>query len=479
MHKLPQPVKLQLLGAVLPPRGAAGGALPPVHPGRRRGAGLRRSVDRRRADPAAGRAAGRGGGGVSAAPVEPGQRRDAARLRRGAARAPARARVRAVGRGASAHRRQPPAGVRLRPRGHARRGGRRPAADRPPGRPTTPSTSPTCVLCWTRRGRPTSWTQRSCAAWTTTRARCGSSRARRWVPRGASAGAGATTGWWRRSAVPRRRAWAGPRAWSGSCWRPIAKRWVQRRTPCTWRWPTRRAHARRLRWCGRCGTRASRRRSSRPGARSRASSSTQIASAPARVVIVGDTVELKDMGSGGQTEGVRRRGDAGAPHARRVSRMSPAFDNRFRNAWAGSVRADRVGEQVRVAVEARAESDELKEIRGHVMLTPSRFVSYKREHFDVLFERQGDIDVIDALSGEPLRRHRPASPGAASREGRCDRRGAIVEESDDLEAELTMSYSLSATSRPRSPDPAIKTFLRPMPARQRRSSASRTSSRDV
>ena len=29
--------------------------------------------------------------------------------------------------------------------------------------------------------------------------------------------------------------------------------------------------------------------------------------------------------------------------------MSPAFDNRFRNAWAGSVRADRVGEEVRVA----------------------------------------------------------------------------------------------------------------------------------
>ena len=43
------------LGPVLPPRGAAGRALSPVHAGRRRGAGLRRSLARRRADPAAGR----------------------------------------------------------------------------------------------------------------------------------------------------------------------------------------------------------------------------------------------------------------------------------------------------------------------------------------------------------------------------------------------------------------------------------------
>ena len=57
MHKLPQPVKLWYLGAVLPPRGAAGGPLPPVHPDRRRGARLRRPLARRRADPAAGRAA--------------------------------------------------------------------------------------------------------------------------------------------------------------------------------------------------------------------------------------------------------------------------------------------------------------------------------------------------------------------------------------------------------------------------------------
>ncbi len=43
MHKLPQPVKLLLLGAVLPPRGAAGGPLPAVHAGRGRGDRLRRA----------------------------------------------------------------------------------------------------------------------------------------------------------------------------------------------------------------------------------------------------------------------------------------------------------------------------------------------------------------------------------------------------------------------------------------------------
>ena len=53
-------------------------------------------------------------------------------------------------------------------------------------------------------------------------------------------------------------------------------------TPCSWRWPTRGAHARRSRWCGHCGTRASRRRLSRPGARSRASSSMPTASVPER-----------------------------------------------------------------------------------------------------------------------------------------------------------------------------------------------------
>ena len=58
--------------------------------------------------------------------------------------------------------------------------------------------------------------------------------------------------------------------------------------------------------------------------------------------------------------------------------------------------------------------------------------------------------------------------------------GAVVDEADDLEARARGARGcLSATSRPRSPAPAISTRLRPMPARQRRSSASRTSSRDA
>ena len=43
MHKLPQPVKVWYGGPVLPPRGAAGGPLPPVHPDRRGGDRLGRS----------------------------------------------------------------------------------------------------------------------------------------------------------------------------------------------------------------------------------------------------------------------------------------------------------------------------------------------------------------------------------------------------------------------------------------------------
>ena len=56
MHKLRPAGEGLDLGPVLPPRGAAGGALSPVHAGGRRGARLRRPEPRRRADPAARRA---------------------------------------------------------------------------------------------------------------------------------------------------------------------------------------------------------------------------------------------------------------------------------------------------------------------------------------------------------------------------------------------------------------------------------------
>ena len=85
MHKLPQPVKLWYWRPVLPPRGAAGRPLPPVHADRRRGARLRRPVARRRADPAARRAPrARRHGPAAAAAVEPRHPGDARRVPRGA-----------------------------------------------------------------------------------------------------------------------------------------------------------------------------------------------------------------------------------------------------------------------------------------------------------------------------------------------------------------------------------------------------------
>ena len=90
---------------------------------------------------------------------------------RGAGRLPARARVRALGGRARATRQQPAARVRRGPCGYPRGDGGRPAAARPARAPTTPSTSPACARCWTTPGCRTRWTPRSCAGSTTTRAR--------------------------------------------------------------------------------------------------------------------------------------------------------------------------------------------------------------------------------------------------------------------------------------------------------------------
>ena len=104
MHKLAPAGEALVLGAVLSPRGAAGRPLSPVHPARRRGARLRRSLARRRADPAAGRArwsapapARRGCGSSSLGNAE--TRAAYCEELHGL---PARARGRALGRGARA-----------------------------------------------------------------------------------------------------------------------------------------------------------------------------------------------------------------------------------------------------------------------------------------------------------------------------------------------------------------------------------------
>ncbi len=59
-------------------------------------------------------------------------------------------------------------------------------------------------------------------------------------------------------------------------------------------------------------------------------------------VILGDTTEVKDMRTGEQRE-VDRRAGGGAPG------VKPPRPNAYRDAWAGDLRADRVGEEVRVA----------------------------------------------------------------------------------------------------------------------------------
>ena len=89
---------------------------------------------------------------------------------------PARERGAAVRGRRRADRAQPAARVRLRPPGHARGDGGRAAAARRSSTARTPSTSPTCARCSTRPISRTTSTPRSCAASTTTRARCSSSR---------------------------------------------------------------------------------------------------------------------------------------------------------------------------------------------------------------------------------------------------------------------------------------------------------------
>ena len=67
------------------------------------------------------------------------------------------------------------------------------------------------------------------------------------------------------------------------------------------------------------------------------------------VVIVGEQHRGQGHGQRRADGGVQRRRGRGDGCAGRRAGMSPAFDNRYRNAWAGSVRADRVGEELRVA----------------------------------------------------------------------------------------------------------------------------------
>jgi hypothetical protein len=57
--------------------------------------------------------------------------------------------------------------------------------------------------------------------------------------------------------------------------------------------------------------------------------------------------------------------------------------------------------------------------------------------------------------------------------------GAVVDEADDLVAQLAVLEDLVGDHPAEVAGAAISTRFRPMPARQRRSSASRTTSRDM
>ena len=130
-------------------------------------------------------------------------------------------------------------------------------------------------------------------------------------------------------------------------------------------------------------------------------------------------------------------------------------------------------------LEPRAQRDELQQV-GHDLdvdaLAAGRLDEVEQLH--VLFERQRDVEVVDLLAGDDLgglgERAEQRQPAVAE----VIAAGAIVDEADDLVAELAVLEDASATMRPRSPAPAIRMRRRPTPASQRRSSASRMNLRD-
>ena len=232
--------------------------------------------------------------------------RRARRLPRGAARLPARARGRAVRRGARAARPEPAARVRRRPPGHPGGDGRRAAAARPARRRRRRALRARCARCSTPPGSPTRSTRRSCAASTTTRARCSSSSPSALGAQAASAAAAATTAWSRSWAGRRRRASAGRRGSSGSCWRRerSAEQDRGRRVRGDRPSPSA-AEAFAL-----VGALRERRRARRDGAGRPLAEGPAEAGRPARrarwMVIVGDEIEVKDMETGAAARGEPR-----------------------------------------------------------------------------------------------------------------------------------------------------------------------------
>ena len=155
MHKLPAAGEALVPVELLPPRAPAGRPLPPVLADRRRGDRLRRPRGRRRADPAARRAArgARRARPAAADRLASARRRPAPRYRE-ELQAYLRAHADELSPTRSrAHRPQPAARVRRRPPRHAAGHGRRAAAARPARRRGRASTSQTVRGAARRRRR--------------------------------------------------------------------------------------------------------------------------------------------------------------------------------------------------------------------------------------------------------------------------------------------------------------------------------------
>ena len=194
-----------LLGPVLPPRGAAGGPLPPVHPAR---APRRSAPTTPRSTPrscccswSSLEAVGARDLRVRLSSLGTPETREA--YLGGAGRLPARARVRAVRRRARPARHQPAARVRLRPPGHPRRdGGRRRGCSTGSGPDDAEHFADGARPARRRRarlrGRHRARARARLLHAHGVRGRVGRARARRTR----SAAAGATTGWWSSSAGP-------------------------------------------------------------------------------------------------------------------------------------------------------------------------------------------------------------------------------------------------------------------------------------
>ena len=354
---------------------------------------------------------------MTRADLQPGQPGDPGRVPRGAARLAARARGRAVRAGAGAARPQPAAGVRLRRPGHAGRHGRGAQAARPPRRRGRSSTSPRCARCSTAAGleyevdpglvRGLDYYTRTVfefesGALGAQAALGGGGRYDGLVELlGGPPTPGVGLGGGHRADPDG----AGREAGAGQ--RRRVRRGGQARAP-RGRLPSRRAS---------CATQGS----GRDMEHTERSLKGQLKQADRlgvrHTVIMGDAVELKDMQTGEQREVGDVLGGA--------CRVKPPRANAYRDAWAGDLRADRVGEEVRVAgwVHRRRDHGGLIfiDLRDRTGLLQLVFRPEEQPDAHAAAERLRGEHVLSAR-GELVRREEgTVNPNLPDRRGRAQR----------------------------------------------------------